>query len=277
MWHWEAEGEAKAVIVLVHGAGEYHGRYERTIDMMRQQQFHVVMGDLPGQGTTPGPRGHVETFQQYIQQVRTWVLQAGAYDLPVILFGHSMGGLISTEVVRSMPERERPDMLLLSSPCFGLVQQQPLVKRAAAGLLAKVAPRTMFPNGLESGSGTRDDWMRTRDQTDDLLIKKVSARWYKELVTAMARAHEEASVMPEIPIYVTQGGEDRIVDKKEVRRWFDAVPVLEKAYKEWPGLYHEVLNEPEREAVLTHLLGYVTTQLAVQRFSTTVTKGAALR
>lgn len=265
MWKWEAKGEAKATVVLVHGAGEYHARYEWVIARFQELGYHVIMGDLPGQGTTEGPRGHVTSFQEYIHKVKEWLKKAEHMELPVILFGHSMGGLIAATALRSLSEQERPDIAVFSSPCFGLVKQQPLHKRAAVTVLNKLAPQTMFPNGLESGTGTRDPVMRERDAGDKLLIKRVSARWYKELLKAIRKAQAGTAEMPNIPIYVMQGGEDKIVDKHAVKEWFNKLSVDEKHYKEWPGLYHEVINEPEREEVLAHLTGFIATQLILRQ------------
>ncbi|WP_147805169.1 alpha/beta hydrolase [Alkalicoccus halolimnae] len=264
MWKWEAAGKPKATVVIVHGAGEYHARYEWVIEEMRHMNFHVFMGDLPGQGTTEGARGHVDSFKEYVHKVREWLNEAGEEKLPLILFGHSMGGLISVTTLQHLHAEELPDMVVLSSPCFGLVNVQPWIKRSSARVLNRVAPRTMFPNGLEPGTGTRDPFMRTRDAEDPLLVKRVSARWYNELTTHMYRAHKQIKRTPNIPFYVMQGGEDKIVDKYAVKAWFNALDVDEKAYKEWPGLYHEVLNEPEREQVLAHMAGFITTQLVLK-------------
>ncbi|PTL39776.1 alpha/beta hydrolase [Alkalicoccus saliphilus] len=261
MWKWESEGTAEASVVIIHGAGEYHARYKWLIKQFQQMKFQVFIGDLPGQGTTSGPRGHVDSFQVYIQKVRKWLEEAKKEGLPVILVAHSMGGLIGASVMQKLQEQEMPDMIIFSSPCFGLVDKQPWTKRSAVKMLNRFAPKTMFPNGLEPGSGTRSQEMRKRDEQDDLLVKHVSARWYSELIKAIRDAHEKAPEFPDIPCCVMQGGEDRIVDKAAVRRWFDALQINDKVFKEWPGLYHEVFNEPEREDVFTHIAGFITIRL----------------
>ncbi|SDO12667.1 alpha/beta hydrolase [Alkalicoccus daliensis] len=265
MWKWQAEGETKATVVIVHGAGEYHARYEWTVAQFRKLGFQVIMGDLPGQGTTEGPRGHVNSFQEYVHTVKKWITEAKKTKEPVILFGHSMGGLIAATTLQELKENELPDMAVLSSPCFGLIKKQPWAKQAAVNVLNRVAPRTMFPNGLEPGSGTRDPVMRARDLKDDLLIKRVSARWYKQLLLAIAKAHNFVQDIPNIPVYIAQGGDDRIVDKNAVKEWFNKLDVDEKYYKEWPDLFHEVLNEPEREEVVAHMAGFITTQLTLKK------------
>lgn len=119
MWNYEAE-EAKAVIVIVHGAMEYHGRYEAVAEMWNHNGYHVVMGDLPSHGTTSRNRGHIDSFDEYIEEVKLWVKEARKYRLPIFIFGHSMGGLI---VIRMMQETKREDVdgIILSSPCLGVL------------------------------------------------------------------------------------------------------------------------------------------------------------
>ncbi|QKS72128.1 lysophospholipase [Paenalkalicoccus suaedae] len=255
----------KGVFVVVHGAGEYHARYRFVVEKLNEFGYHVIMGDLPGQGTTQGPRGHITSFQQYIDTIRLWLSEARQFKLPVVLLGHSMGGLASTRTLMQLSEKELPDAVVLSSPCFGLYNKTPLNKRALVKILNKVAPGTLFPTNLEAGSGTRDKWMNDRDASDELMIKKVSVRWYRELTSSINYVHENTELFPEVPLYIMQGGTDKIVDKYSVKDWFNQVDVLDKHYKEWPNLYHEVLNEPERHLVFAHMMGFVTTQLAFRR------------
>lgn len=130
MWNYEAE-EAKAVIVIVHGAMEYHGRYEAVAEMWNYNGYHVVMGDLPSHGTTSRNRGHIDSFDEYIEEVKLWVKEARKYRLPIFLFGHSMGGLI---VIRMMQETKREDVdgIILSSPCLGVLAEPSAPPQAAS-------------------------------------------------------------------------------------------------------------------------------------------------
>ena len=96
MWCMEAERPV-ATIVVIHGACEHHGRYKWLSEMWRSSGFNVVMGDLPGQGTSTRERGHIRSFQEYIDEVDKWVARAKAFELHVFMLGHSMGGLIAIE------------------------------------------------------------------------------------------------------------------------------------------------------------------------------------
>ncbi|MBM7096349.1 alpha/beta hydrolase [Bacillus sp. H-16] len=262
MWKWEVKDkEAKGVFVVVHGAGEYHVRYEWVVRRLNDFGYHVIMGDLPGQGTTTGRRGHVNSFDDYFKAVIPWMKEAKKYDLPVIQLGHSMGGLISLLVQKEVTSSLRPDILVLSSPCLGLANIPPLYKRAISKSLTRLLPTVSLPSGLAPGSGTRDEWMRARDLKDAMLVKNVSARYYAELVKAIKRAHDESDAFPNLPLFVMQGGEDLIVNKEEVKRWFNKLDIEDKAYREWPDFYHEVLNEPGKEDVFLHMLAFVTVRL----------------
>ncbi|SFD56399.1 lysophospholipase [Bacillus sp. OV194] len=255
MWKWETKEEAKGVVIMVHGAGEYHGRYEWVIQQFNLAGFHVLMGDLPGQGTTTRRRGHIDSFDEYITAIETWIGEAAHYYLPVFLFGHSMGGLAS---IRAVTERSFDIKgIILSSPCLGLASQPSKGIDTLSRVLNKVAPSVKFAANIEPVNKTRNEQVLLRDSTDTLLVDRVSVRWYRELVNAMKMAHTHTGRFPNIPLLVIQAGDDRIVDKLAVRDWFNRIELHDKMYKEYPGLYHEVLNEPERDDVFKFIKSYL--------------------
>lgn len=260
MWKWEADSEAKAVIVIVHGASEHHGRYGWLIEMWRSSGFHVIMGDLPGQGlTSRSQRGHIDKFDEYILEVKAWIKTAYQFDLPVFLIGHSMGGLISIRVL----QEEKFDLagVILSSPCLGLTHTPPKILDFLSHGLNKVFPKLRVDSGLSVEMATRNAEVREIDSTDTLYVTKMSIRWYRELVTAMKNAFEKISSTGDIPMLVMQAGDDKIVNKESVKEWFNKVPLSEKRYKEWPDFYHEIFNEPDRETVYQYSKDFIESQL----------------
>ncbi|WML54397.1 alpha/beta hydrolase [Neobacillus sp. PS3-12] len=260
MWKWEAEGEAKAVIVMVHGAMEHHRRYGWLIEMWRTSGFHIIMGDLPGQGmTTRSNRGHIDSFDEYIFEVKDWIQAAYRYDLPVFLLGHSMGGLISIRLLQE--ERLNIAGLILSSPCLGLVKTPPKLLDALSYGLNVIYPSLRLNSGLTVQMATRNPDVREADVNDTLYITKVSIRWYRELSAAIKLAFEKIGDIQDVPMLAMQGGDDKIVNKKMVKEWFNGVPLSEKRFKEWPKCYHEIFNEPEREEVFEYAKDFVTSQL----------------
>jgi lysophospholipase len=260
MWKWEADGNAKAVIIMIHGAMEHHGRYKWLSQMWRSAGYHVIMGDLPGQGmTTRAFRGHIESFDDYLKEVKSWIVEAYQYSLPVFLLGHSMGGLVAIRLL----QEEDLDLagVILSSPCLGLVTQPPRVLNGLSHVINLVYPKLRINANITPEIATRNLEVRDDDLNDSLYVTKVSVRWYRELVHAMKLAFEEIPNFQDVPLLLMQGGDDKVVDKRPVREWFNYNQCSEKQFKEWPHLYHEIFNEPEREDVFQYALGFVENRL----------------
>lgn len=260
MWKWEPDGEAKGVIVMVHGALEHHRRYGWLIEMWRKAGFQVIMGDLPGHGlTTRSRRGHVDSFDEYIHEVRDWVQTAYQFDLPVFLFGHSMGGLITIRLL----QEQKLDIagVILSSPCLGLINKPGKLKNGLSHILNVVAPEFRVDPGISLNIATRNKEVLEADMHDSLYIDKVSVRWYREMDASIKAAFEELQETNDVPMLVMQGGDDKIVNKLAVKEWFNHVPLSEKRFKEWPKCYHEIFNDPERDEVFEYAKDFVYGQL----------------
>jgi lysophospholipase len=254
MYHWKVTNP-KAVVVIVHGAGEHHGRYEWLIKQLNEHHFYVIAGDLPGQGVNYKKQGHIDSFNEYIETIDSWVKEALELNIPVFIFGHSMGGLA---VIRTMIEKQLPvQKVVLSSPCLDLMNYPATPKEVLSKVLNVITPSLRVPSGLPKGSGTRNEVMRKRDAHDPLLVKKVSVRWYHQLVKAMDLAHKKVNQFPDVPLLVMQSGKDLIVNAKSVKQWFDSLTIPNKTYKEWTDLYHEVLHEPEREEVFRYMHSFL--------------------
>ncbi len=256
MHKWEAEGDARAVIVIVHGAMEHQGRYKWLIEMWRSEGYHVIIGDLPGHGlTTRARRGHINSFEEYIITVKDWVQEAYKYQLPVFLLGHSMGGLIAIRLL----QLEEVDIagLILSSPCLGLLTYPNRAVHAASAVLNVAYPKFKSDAGLTIDMVTRNKEVREASLNDPLYITKVSVRWYRELLEAIKEAFNDIPELDDVPYMLMQAGDDQIVDKRQVREWFNYTSSSEKFYKEWSGLYHELFSEPEREEVFSYAKYFV--------------------
>ena len=92
MWKWETEHDAKGVIIIVHNMLEHTGRYAYVITMLRRNGYHVIMGDLPGQGqTSRANRGQLQRFEIYHEQLVEWIKIANEYKLPTFVMGVGLG------------------------------------------------------------------------------------------------------------------------------------------------------------------------------------------
>jgi lysophospholipase len=257
---WSADA-SRGAVVLVHGTGEHHGRYEHVARYLTERGYHVWAGDLPGWGRAQGLKGHIESFDDYLRTVAEWVRAARqelSADQPLFLLGHSMGGLVAVRFVQ-FSGGEGLNGLILSSPCLQLKMPVPKWQANLANALDRIWPTLRFPNGITSEMVTRDAVIREQYRTDPRNYSKVSVRWYNELMKAMKQAWEERGSI-RIPLLVLQAGADCIIDPVGVARFVEGVPSTEKHYIEYPGLYHEIMNEPEREQVLADLAAWLEKQ-----------------
>lgn len=225
MWTWKADRPV-GTIVIIHGASEYHGRYKWLVEMWRSSGYNVVMGDLPGQGTSTRARGHIRSFQEYIDEVDIWIDQARTLESPVFLLGHSMGGLIAIEWFKQQ-RNPRITALILSSPCLGLQIKVNKVLDFASKGLNVLAPSLRVDSGLSPDMATRNADMIEADQNDSLYVTKVSVRWYRELLKTIDAAMVPTDAFLKVPLLLMQGGDDKIVDKMKVVNGFPVwLPII---------------------------------------------------
>ncbi|QQK77423.1 alpha/beta hydrolase [Salicibibacter cibarius] len=251
---WKCENPI-GVIVIVHGAGEHYGRYQWLIERLNKEHFHVVAGDLPGFGRTRGKRGHIDHFNQYIDSIHHWYKEAAVYNLPVFLFGHSLGGL---GVIRTMMEKQLPVRgVILSSPCLHLYDPPKKGSTLLARGLHKVIPTFSMKTGIRVEQVTRDEETKRELLKDELYVHHVTVRWYQELAKAMKTSLEHAYQFPNVPLLTLQSGEDYLVDKRVTHEWFNRLRLEDRALREWRGLYHEIFSEPEREEVFRFMLYFI--------------------
>ncbi|TDQ40292.1 alpha/beta hydrolase [Aureibacillus halotolerans] len=262
MWVFETEAPVKGVVVIVHGAVEHHGRYMWVKEQWLADGFHVIMGDLPGQGLSKRKRGHILHFEEYIEEVLRWLEEAQRFLLPIFLLGHSMGGLTA---VRLLQKHTIPLAgVILSSPALGLKIGPSAPLDALSKGLNLIIPQLQMSPGITPQIATRNRDICESDVNDSLMLTKVSVRWYRELARSIQLSFKELLDFPDLPLLIMQGGNDKIVEKSSVMRWFNALPSTEKMYKEWPGLYHEIFNEPEREQVYRFAQQFASMHLPIE-------------
>jgi lysophospholipase len=124
-----------------------------------------------------------------------------------------------------------------------------------------VFPSLRMNSGITVDMATRNQDVIEADAGDTLYITKVSVRWYRELVGAMKEAFLSIEGTKDVPMLVMQAGDDKIVNKAPVKDWFNHAPLSEKRFKEYPKLYHEIFNEPEREDIFEYAKDFVISQL----------------
>jgi acylglycerol lipase len=264
--HWpvdEAEaggawaGPPWASVLLVHGLGEHSGRYEHVGDQLTGAGLEVAAYDHRGMGGSGGRRGDVERWSQYHDdlQARLADLRAGAKGRPVVLYAHSLGGLIAAGYL--IDDRPKPDLAVLSSPA--LDSGLPGWKKRLAPALARVGPMVSIANGIDGTTLSRDPSVAAKTADDPLCVKSSTARFGALALVEQARVREAAPRGFGIPTLVLHGEDDRLVPVG-ASAVFEGAPLVDR--RTYPDLRHELHNEPEGPTIVDEIIGWLRKEAA---------------
>ncbi|HEY3164445.1 MAG TPA: alpha/beta hydrolase [Candidatus Limnocylindrales bacterium] len=256
--HWAAAGDPWAGVLIVHGIAEHSGRYEHVGGWLSDAGLDVSSFDLRGFGGSAGRRAFLERWTIYHDDVedRLAELRAAASGRPVVLFGHSLGGLIVLGYCVADPRRPQPDALILSAPA--LDSSTPSWMRALAGILTRVAPTFALKNAFDGTVLSRDPTVAEAYLADPLNHHSTTTRLGAEALREQGRARAALARLA-IPTLVYHGADDRLVPTVASEP-LAAVPVVTR--RVLPGLRHESHNEPEGEAVIRDAVAWLRSVLS---------------
>jgi alpha-beta hydrolase superfamily lysophospholipase len=248
--HWPA-ADAWASVLIIHGLGEQSGRYEHVGEHFARAGIEAFAYDHRGNGGSEGRRGDVDRWSTYHDDLeeRLEAVRAASGDRPVVLYAHSMGGLIAAGYLLS--DRPRPDLIVLTAP--GLDSTLSAWKQRLAPIVGRILPTLPVPNGVPSETLSRDPEVGRRAKADPLNGKTSTARFGAEALKEQARVRADARSIGG-PTLVLHGLEDRLVPPA-ASAVFEAAPGVER--RVFQGLRHELHNEPEGAAVLDEIVAWI--------------------
>lgn len=251
--HWPAEGAAKAVLLIAHGYAEHGRRYDALARRFAALGYHLYALDHWGHGRSDGRRGYVPDFAVFTAGMMAQLVHVKAQhaDLPRVLLGHSMGGLIAARhLVQAQSDYQAA---ALSGPALAMQPQPSMVARGAARLLSHFASRLGIMK-LDGDAVSRDAAEVAAYRRDPLVYRgRMSARLAHQMIVTMARAQADAPLI-RLPLLVQHGGADRLTAPAGSARFVRHVGSADKDLKIYDGLYHEIYNEPEKDAVMGDLI-----------------------
>jgi acylglycerol lipase len=252
--HWPAVGAARASVQIVHGLGEHGGRYERTAGILAGHGFECWAADLRGFGASEGDRAYVDRIEVWLDDLADQLALLKGLSRPVILLGHSMGGLVCCRYAES--DRPQPDLLVLSAPALG--DSLPGWKRDLAPILGRFAPRLKIKNDINGAILSRDPSVGADYLSDRLNVHFTTARLGAVILANQGPAQAELDRI-RVPTLVIHGGADHLVPTAS-SEIVDGRPGIER--RVLPGLAHESLNEPEGPQVAADIAAWIDDHLA---------------
>ncbi len=248
---WQAEQPNKGVICLVHGMGEHSARYEHWAEWLNQAGYSVLSYDLRGHGKSEGQRGHVSSYEEYLQDTDILLAEANNRyaNLPCFLYGHSLGAIIV--VFYSLRRKPKIAGVILSALSINTSLQKQKSKIMLAKVLGTILPKFSMNTGLVPQTLSRDPEVVSRYVNDPLVHHLVTVSWGKASIATIEYIYQNASEWT-LPVLVMHGELDEL-GYAEGSREFASKVAGDCTLKIWPGLFHEIHNEPENKLVLEFL------------------------
>lgn len=252
---WRVEG-AHANLLLMHGYGEYATRYvaqyNQLIPALNAAGISVFAFDAQGHGASPGPRGATD-MQQAVHHHRMAREALALESLPILLFGHSLGGLITAASVAE--DGKGVAGVVLSAPALK-IELSPVLK-AIAGFIAMIAPAARLTPPLEAEAISRDAAVVDAYRNNpDVITKPPAARLGATAVKVLEGAWPKFASW-QAPVLLVHGDADRLTPIEGSQKFFETVPVADKTLDVFEGGYHELLNDTERDRALAVILSWV--------------------
>ena len=250
--HWDC-AEARAHVLIVHGLGEHSGRYEHVGSFLSDAGFAVTSYDQRGHGASGGERVDLESFSEYLDDLESVVDEVGR-DIPLIIYGHSMGGLIAASY--GMSNRPQPLAYVLSAPA--LSAQVPAFLKLASKVVSRIKPTMRMANSIKGEQLSRDPSVGEKYFADPLVETKTTARFGAVFLAHMESIREDYDRLSR-PTLVIHGADDELVPPHASAPLASLANVERKLFA---GLRHEIHNEPEQNDVLGFVVTWLESQLA---------------
>lgn len=244
----------RASCVICHGYAEHSGRYHAVAERLVEQHIAVYALDLPGHGRSAGKRASAPSVRALVPALQTTLEHAKKQypQVPQVLFGHSMGGLLALQLsLTGYPL----DLLCLSGAILQNAVSVSAPLKAAAHLLARVVPE-MPVQKLEANDLAFDAQVVARYQHDPWVYQgKVRAGLGYGLISEGNEVLEQVSRIT-LPTLIMHGEYDNTADPAGSQQLYAQLGSRDKTLELFDGK-HEILNDRCRDNVLdvlTHWL-----------------------
>jgi alpha-beta hydrolase superfamily lysophospholipase len=250
---WQAASPS-AVLVVVHGLMDHGDRYASFANGLAAQGVSVYAADLRGHGHSEGERVYVDSFEQYLDDLDTTLrfVRAREPGKRVFLFGHSMGGAISTLYV--IERQPKIDGLVLSAAA--LEADVSIFKSFGTKVVAGLSPHApVF--ALDPREFSRDPRVVAAGRADPLVYHDAApAGTARELLGAIGTIDDRMEDVS-VPLLLLHGTADTVTPPAGSKDLYRRARSTDKTLKLYEGLFHDLLHEPEKDRVAADIAAWI--------------------
>lgn len=252
--------KARAVVGLIHGLGEHCRRYDHWGRLFQNEGIAMVAYDRQGYGRSEGRKGHSNNWDYYLDTIGRLAIECETRypDRPVYLYGHSLGGGLLLQYL--LKRHPNINGAIISAPYIRLAFPAPAAKVMMGKMMRKVWPSLTLPTGLNLNHLSRSPEIGPAYAADPYTHSYLSAKTGIDMLET-ADWLDNYNNKIDLPLLIMHGTDDQITSPQGSRDFFDRISGDDIHYKSWDGLYHELHNEPERQAVFNDVLSWLNTRI----------------
>ncbi len=241
----------KGVILIAHGYAEHSGRYDYTAKFFTDNNYAVYAPDHYGHGRSEGVKADVPDFRIFVEDLLSVFskIQNTEKNIPVFLLGHSMGGAISTILASGVGDNLKG--LILSGSAIRIDGGVSNFVKSISKAIAFIAPYLPLVDFASEGISKDPEVVETYKNDPYNYNGKVRARMGREMLRSEELITEELLSKISIPTLILHGEKDPLVNPECSQIIFSNISSKDKEIKILDNLYHEILNEPEKDEVLS--------------------------
>jgi alpha-beta hydrolase superfamily lysophospholipase len=258
---WRAHGARRGVLVNVHGLGDHSGLYPHLVRYLPERGWTVWALDTRGNGRSPGRRGHVDRWRVFRDDLGAFIrhVRTAEGDVPLVLLGNSLGGLMVLDFAIEHPEGLAG--VALAAPPLGEVGvPKPLLWLAR--VMTRVWPTYSQVTGMDLSNLARDPAIVQALVGDPLFHRAASARLGTETLDTIASVHARAGAL-RVPTLVLHGTGDRMVPIEGSRRLAAGAARARVTLREYPEVGHALFVDDGYEERLEALRAWAEEQVGI--------------
>jgi acylglycerol lipase len=255
---WRPERAPRGIVAIVPGFNSHGGYYFWTAEQLVAAGFCVYAVDLRGRGLSDGERFYVESVGEYVHDVATLVTLAKSREpgLPLYLLGHSAGGVIAC--VYTLEHQGELAGLICES--FAHQVPAPDIALAAIKGVSHVAPHAHVLK-LKNQDFSRDPQVAQMMDEDPLIENETQpSQTVAEMVRADERLAREFRLIT-LPVFILHGTLDRVTKPSGSQFFFETAGSADKTLKLYEGHFHDLLNDVDRDVVMSDIVSWITRRL----------------
>ncbi|XP_050378885.1 uncharacterized protein LOC126796162 [Argentina anserina] len=249
----------RGVVIVMHGLNEHSGRYSTFAKQLNVNGFKVYGMDWIGHGGSDGLHAYVPSLDFAVADLKSYIEKVVAENpgLPCFCFGHSTGGAIIIKAMLDPKVEACIDGVVLTSPAVGVQPSHPIFV-VLAPVIAFLLPRYQLSAANKSGMPVSRDPAALAAKYSDPLVYTgaIRVRTGYEILRITSYLQQNLSKM-KVPFLVLHGTADTVTDPVASQKLYNEAASADKTITLYDGLLHDLLFEPEREAISKHIIGWL--------------------